>query len=328
MPSLADYLLLCPQHRASDLHLSSGQPPYVRIDGDLTALKLPRLSANDVLRLASTVCTPQQLQSCAHSSVDFSWVLDNGLHFRGHVFGQRQGLSLAFRLLPADIPCLADLNAPPILATLLNAEQGLILCTGPTGSGKSTTLAAMIANINQHQHKHLISLEDPIEYHHPSGGCLIQQRALAHDLMDAAITAALRADPDVLVLGELRDLNTIRLALTAAETGHLVLATLHSNSAANTVHRILDVFPDGEKNLVQTQLAASLLAIVAQKLFKKKTPPGRLAAFEVLINTPAIAHLIREHKIAHIPSVLQTQMSQGMQTMAHAINQLKRQQLI
>lgn len=331
MLTLTDYLSLCHQHQASDLHLSSGHPPYVRIDGRLMALALPYLTAAETENLLETALTPDQKQRLAqHRALDFDHTDDHGCRFRGHAFWQRLGLSLVFRLINADIPSLESLNAPPALATLISAQQGLILCTGPTGSGKSTTLAAMIAKINQHQHKHIISLEAPIEYQHRSGHSLINQRALQMDARDisSAVTAALRADPDVLVLGELRDLESMRQALTAAETGHLVLATLHSSSAAKTIHRILDVFPDGEKNLIRAQLAASLVAIVSQTLLPRKKPPGRLAAFEVLINTPAIAHLIREHKIIQIESVLQTQRAVGMQTLAQAIACLKKQQLI
>ena len=331
MFTLADYLSLGAQHQASDVHLSSGHPPYLRIDGALSVLDLPILTADHLWQLAASALSldhQQRLQQ--RIDVDFHWASADGRRFRGHAFWQHQGLSLAFRLMPATIPSLVALNAPPVLASLILAEQGLILCTGATGSGKSTTLAAMVATINQDQHRHIISLEAPIEYHHHSDNSLIQQRALGVDAQDlaAALTAALRADPDVLVVGELRDLDSIRLALTAAETGHLVLATLHSTSAAKAIHRILDVFPDGETNLIRAQLAASLLAIVSQTLIKKKTPPGRIAAFEVLVNTPAIAHLIREHKIAQMTSVLQTQKAHGMQTLDQAIAQLKQQQLI
>ncbi|MBP6116274.1 MAG: PilT/PilU family type 4a pilus ATPase [Neisseriaceae bacterium] len=331
MLTLNDYLLLCRQHQASDLHLSSGQPPYLRLDGDLVALPYPPIAATQMAPLQAQALSPKQMQRLQQQrAVDFAYTSAQGQRFRGHAFNQRLGPSLTFRYLNADIPTLEALRAPPILASLAQTSRGLILCTGPTGSGKSTTLAALIASINQHQQKHVLTLEAPIEYLHQSERSLINQRDLDVDALDlaTALNDALRADPDVLVLSELRDLNSIRLALTAAETGHLVLATLHSPSAAQTIHRLLDVFPDAEKNLIRAQLAASLVAIVAQTLIKKKPAPGRIAAFEVLINTPAIAHLIREHKVVQIPSILQTQKAVGMQTMAQALEQLQRQQLI
>lgn len=331
MLTLTTLLLMCHQQQASDLHLSCGHPPYLRIDGDLTALAHPRLTPTLMNQLQAQALNPPQAQWLKQQgAVDFAYTSAFGQRFRGHAFEQCLGPSLAFRYLNPKPPSLAALHAPPALASFSHAHQGLILCTGPTGSGKSTTLAALIATINQHQQKHILTLEAPIEYLHQSDQSLIQQRdlGLESEALAAALNQALRADPDVLVLGELRDLNSIRLALTAAETGHLVLATLHSASAAQTIHRILDVFPDGEKNLIQAQLAASLVAIVSQTLVKKKQPPGRIAAFEVLINTPAIAHLIRERKVVQIPTILQTQQAQGMQTMAQALTRLSQQQLI
>lgn len=329
--TLTDYLLLCCQRQASDLHLSTAQTPYIRVDGDLMALAHPHLMSAQMTRfLSEALTTEQALKLHNQRSVDFAYMLPTGQRFRGHAFWQRLGPSLVFRRLNTQIPSLHELHAPDVLASLTHTSQGLILCTGATGSGKSTTLAAMVARINQHQQKHLISLEAPIEYLHQSASSLISQRDLDSDALDlsTAIKDALRADPDVLVLGELRDLNSIRMALTAAETGHLVLATLHSASAATTIHRIVDVFPETEKSLIQAQLATSLVAIVAQTLVKRKSVPGRVAAFEVLIKTPAVAHLIREYKMAQIPNILQTQQAVGMQTMAQSLTQLKQQGLI
>ncbi|WJY15818.1 type IV pilus twitching motility protein PilT [Pectobacteriaceae bacterium CE90] len=305
------------KQNASDLHLCSGHPPVQRIDGVLRMdNSMPNLRSDQLECWCERWLEPahqQQLQQCGQ--VDCALTLPEGQRLRVNLFMQRHGLSIALRLIPASHPSLSALKTPPIVSELAERPDGLVLVTGATGSGKSTTLAAMIDALNQRCSRHIITLEDPIEFLHTSQQCLIQQREIGRhsESFNAALRAALREDPDVLLLGELRDAETIRLALTAAETGHLVLATLHTRSAVQAVERLVDVFPADEKAFVRTQLAASLQAVVAQKLMPG-VGGGRIALFEILMVTPAASNLIREGKTHQLPSLLQTGGQLGMQT--------------
>jgi len=312
---------------ASDLHLSSGLPPILRVDGELQHLDAPLLTEADIRTLIQTVI-PEHLLSLhgeGHET-DFAFELTGLARFR---FRQERGLSAALRILPSTLPDLDALNAPPILRELTLRPHGLILITGPTGSGKSTTLAAMLAHINHSRRAHIITIEDPVEFIHTPQQSLIQQRELHRDTpsFQHGLRAALREDPDVIVVGELRDAPTIQLALTAAETGHLVLASLHTSSAAKAIHRIIDAFPTGDKPMVRTMLSESLGAVIAQVL-PKRTGGGRIAAFEIMLATPAIANLIREDKPAQMYSAIQSGQRHGMQTLDQSLHGLWQRGLI
>jgi len=311
---------------ASDLHLSSGMPPILRIDGDLIRMDEAVLS-DRVLRQQLEEVRPnpntQQLEQ------DFSYEIKDLSRFRVNIFHQLRGISAVFRVISKEVPSLESLSMPPIVTKLCNLPKGLVLVTGPTGCGKSTTLAAMIRYINSTQPKHILTLEDPIEYTHIPDKCLIQQREVHHhtESFQAALRSALREDPDVILLGEMRDLETIRLALTAAETGHLVFATLHTSSCAMTIDRIIDVFPAGEKDLVRALLSESLQAVISQNLIKKKGG-GRIVTQEIMICTSAIRNLIRENKTPQIFSAIQTGQAHGMNTMEQSLKALASQRLI
>jgi len=328
---LSNLLLQCLTRGASDLHLSSGVPPILRINGDLVPLTDVPL-AHDALHgaLMTTMSSALQLQLTQTQACDFSLDVPDVSRFRANVFQQARGVSAVFRVIPHQIPSLQDLDAPDVLHHLVQSPRGLVLVTGPTGSGKSTTLAAMVHALNQSQDKHILTIEDPIEFVHTPQRCLIQQRELgAHTLSFAsALRAALREDPDVILVGELRDLDTIRLAITAAETGHLVLATLHTSSAAKTMDRIVDVFPAEEKDMVRSMLSESLNAVVSQTLCKRKDGAGRVAAYEVMLGTPAVRNLVREGKVAQLYSTIQTGRSVGMQTLDQSLASLLQQGLI
>jgi len=315
---------------ASDLHLSAGLPPMLRVDGDLQHLDAPSLDSSTVHALLHGMI-PAHLhaQYEAGQECDFAFEIPGLARFRANVFQQQRGLGAALRVLPATLPDLHALHAPPILHELAQRRYGLILVTGATGSGKSTTLAAMLGHLNQSRRAHVITIEDPVEYLHAPHQCLIQQRELHRHTasFEHGLRAALREDPDVIVVGELRDAATIRLALTAAETGHLVLASLHSNSAANAVGRIIDAFPAGDKPMVRTMLAQSLCAVIAQVLVKRNGG-GRVAAFEIMLATPAIQNLIREDKPAQMYSALQSGQRHGMQTLDQSLHALLQQGLI
>ncbi|WP_027711008.1 type IV pilus twitching motility protein PilT [Dickeya chrysanthemi] len=312
------------KQNVSDLHLCSGHPPVWRIDGQLvTDVTRPLLQHAELEQWCQHWLEPaceQQLQQ--YGQTDCALTLPGGQRLRANLFMQRHGLSAALRLIPSQQPDLPALGAPPVVAELVDRDDGLILVTGATGSGKSTTLAAMIAALNQRRARHIITLEDPIEFLHTSRCCLIQQREIGRhsEGFAGALRAALREDPDVLLLGELRDSETIRLALTAAETGHLVLATLHTRRAVQAVDRLVDVFPAEEKAFVRAQLAASLQAVVAQKLLPG-AQRGRVALFEILLATPAVSNLIREGKTHQLPSLLQTGSQVGMQTFEQSYRQ-------
>jgi len=315
---------------ASDLHLSAGGPPRLRIDGDLAVTDHPLLDAAGVMTIVDAILTPQQREHfAAERELDFSWAVPDVGRFRVNVFMQGRGPGAVLRTIPTQIPSLEALNMPPILAELCKRERGLVLVTGSTGSGKSTTLAAMVDLVNSTWDGHILTIEDPVEFTHESKRCLVNQREIgAHTAsFSAALRSALREDPDVILVGEMRDLETISLALTAAETGHLVFGTLHTSSAAKTIDRIIDVFPSGQQSQIRTMLSESLEAVVAQRLLKK-IGGGRVAACEVLVGSPAVRNLIREGKLHQIPSAMQTGQQQGMITFDTALAELQKKGLI
>ncbi len=316
--------------QASDLHLSAGLPPLLRIHGELHKMDLPACTHEEVQALVASLMTPDQRRTWQEAlELDFAYTAPAG-RFRVNAFTHQRGAGAVLRRIEGRIPTLTELKAPPLLAELALKPRGLLLVTGPTGSGKSTTLAAVLDWINNKKAGHIITVEDPIEFVHTSRQCLVHQRELGAHTADfnVALRSALREDPDVILVGELRDLATIRLALTAAETGHLVLATLHTASAAKTIDRLIDVFPAAEKELVRTLLSESLLAVVSQVLCKTRDGQGRVAAFEVLLATPAIRNLIRENKVAQMYSALQTGASVGMQTLDQNLADLVRRQVV
>ncbi len=329
--NLQNLLHECLAHRASDLHLSSGVSPMCRVDGALLALSSQPLCQEELhLALMDIMSLAQQTQLRQTHECDFSFDVPALSRFRVNVFEQARGVSAVFRVIPHIVPSLDSLHAPVAFADLLHRTRGLVLVTGATGSGKSTTLAAMVHALNQTQAKHIITLEDPIEFVHTPHQCLIQQREVgAHTLsFSNALRAALREDPAVTFVGELRDLETIRLAITAAETGHLVLGTLHTSSAPKTMDRIVDVFPAEEKDMVRSMLSESLNAVISQVLCKRKDGAGRVAAYEVMVGTPAVRNLIREGKVAQLYSAIQTGRAVGMQTLDQSLAALVQQDLI
>ncbi|WP_421506350.1 type IV pilus twitching motility protein PilT [Erwinia rhapontici] len=323
---IEEIVALSVKHNAGDLHLCSGHSPFWRCDGRLTAIDgEPEVQNAWLESVAQHWLTASQQQELAQQGqVDFALTMAGGVRLRGNLFRQRHGLSLALRLIARHCPGMDALHLPEVTRALLHHKEGLILITGATGSGKSTTLAALIGEINQQQQRHILTLEDPVEYLHSSAQSLIQQREKGLHFNDfgSGLRAALREDPDVILLGELRDAETIQLALTAAETGHLVLATLHTRGAAQAVERLVDVFPGNEKNLVRSQLAGSLQAVIAQRLVQAKT--GRVALFEVLVSSPAVANLIREGKTHQLPALLQTCSQLGMQTFEQSLAERQR----
>ena len=314
---IEEIVALSVKHNASDLHLCAQLPARWRRQGRLEPL--PESAPTPEILLDAWITDEQRAQLEAAGQLDFAITLREGVRLRANAFRQRQGYSIALRLLASDCPKLEALNVPAILSELLASHDGLILVTGATGSGKSTTLAAMVDHLNHQLDGHILTLEDPIEFVHHSKRCLIQQREPGEHCgsFAAGLRAALREDPDVILLGELRDSETIRLALTAAETGHLVLATLHTRGAAQAIERLVDVFPAEEKNRVRSQLAGSLKAVLAQKLLPDKNG-GRVALYELLVNTPAVASLIREGKTHQLPGLIQTGQQHGMQSFAQS----------
>lgn len=330
MKNIRELLELCYQRKASDLHLSSGLAAMLRIDGEIQKLDFPILEDKTLRAFLDTIISVEQRKKYEEKGdLDFSLDFSEHSRFRVNVFRQNRGVSAAFRHIPKQIPRLEELELPNIIQSLLAERRGLILVTGPTGSGKSTTLAAMIDYLNRNRALHILSLEDPLEFIHESQKSLISQREIFRDTpsFSAALPAALREDPDVLVLGELRDLDSIRLALTAAETGHLVLASLHTASAAKTIDRLIDVFPGDEKAMVRALLSESLKAVISQSLVKRLTG-GRVAAVEVMLVTAAIRHLIRESKVAQLYSNIQTNRTLGMQTLDQHLQELFKKQWI
>jgi len=330
MPTMEELLRLTVEKNASDLHFSAGQPPRLRVDGDLAPLDYPVMSPEDVMACVGTVINAEQKAKFeAEHELDLACALDGVGRFRVNVFMHKNGPGAVLRRIPTIIPSLESLNLPPIFLELCKKERGLVLVTGPTGSGKSTTLAAMVDHINNTWDAHILTVEDPIEFVHQSKRCLVNQREVGPhtDSFSAALKSALREDPDVILVGEMRDLETISLALTAAETGHLVFGTLHTSSAAKTIDRIIDVFPSGQQGQIRTMLSESLEAVIAQKLLKKKGG-GRIAATEILVGVPAVRNLIREAKLHQIPSAMQTGGQSGMQTMESAVAELTKKGLL
>ncbi|HNO62137.1 MAG TPA: type IV pilus twitching motility protein PilT, partial [Plasticicumulans sp.] len=312
------------KHNASDLHLSAGLPPMLRVDGDVRRINLPPMDHKEVHGMIYDIMNDRQRKEYEENlETDFSFAIPGLARFRVNAFNQNRGAGAVFRTIPDQIKSLEELNCPNSFKELINVPRGLILVTGPTGSGKSTTLAAMINHINENDYGHVLTVEDPIEFVHESKKCLVNQREVHRDTHSfaAALRSALREDPDIILVGEMRDLETIRLALTAAETGHLVFGTLHTSSAAKTIDRIIDVFPAGEKSLVRSMLSESLRAVISQTLLKK-LGGGRVAAHEVMVGTPAIRNLIREDKVAQMYSSIQTGAAYGMQTLDQCLLEL------
>ena len=321
---IRDLLGLCVERKASDLHLSAGMPPLLRIDGDLEPIDEQPLSSEQVAEASREVANSTADSTAPDvGEADFCVELPGLARFRVNSFRQERGLALAFRLIPSTIPGMEELGMGSVFRRIADAPHGLALVTGATGSGKSTTLAAMVDYVNRSRKGHILTIEDPVEFVHPSRRCLVSQRQLGRDTQSfaSALRAALRQDPDVILIGEMRDLETIRLALTAAETGHLVLATLHTSGAAQSIDRIIDVFPAGEKETVRAMLSEALQAIVSQKLLKR-VGGGRVAAHEILLATPAVRNLIREGKVAQLRSTMQTSAAIGMKTLEQSKHQL------
>ena len=319
------------KNQASDLHLSSGLPPMIRVNGDVRRINVEPLDHKQVHDMVYDIMNDAQRKHYEETlDCDFSFEIQELARFRVNAFNQMRGAGAVFRTIPSRIPALEEINAPRIFADLVLKPRGLILVTGPTGSGKSTTLAAMINHLNDSNYGHVLTVEDPIEFVHESKKCLINQREVGPHTMSfsGALRAALREDPDTNLVGELRDLETIRLAITAAETGHLVLGTLHTSSAAKTMDRIIDVFPAGEKDMVRSMISESLVGVISQTLCRRKDGVGRVAAYEILLGTPAVRNLIRENKIAQMYSTMQTGQALGMQTLDQSLSDLVRRNLI
>lgn len=321
---ITELLAFSVKQGASDLHLSAGLPPMIRIDGDIRRINLPLLEAPQVHELIlASMTDPQRAEFKAALEIDYSFALPGVARFRVNAFNHQRGNGAVFRSIPDQVPSLDALGLGEVFRRISEAPRGLVLVTGPTGSGKSTTLAAMIDHLNQHRHQHILTIEDPIEFIHEPKKCLIHQREVQRDThsFSGALRSALREDPDVILVGELRDLETIRLALTAAETGHLVFATLHTTSAAKTADRVVDVFPAEEKAMVRSMLSESLQAVISQALLKR-VGGGRVAAHEIMLGTAAIRNLIREDKVAQMYSAIQTGGGVGMQTLDMSLKAL------
>ncbi|SDB92245.1 type IV pilus twitching motility protein PilT [Acinetobacter boissieri] len=327
---ITELLAFSVKNKASDLHLSSGLPPMIRVDGDVRRINLPALSHKEVYQLVYDIMTDKQRQDFEENlETDFSFEIPNLARFRVNAFNQNRGAGAVFRTIPSKILSLDDLGLGAIFQKICDFPRGLVLVTGPTGSGKSTTLAAMLDYINQTRYDHILTVEDPIEFVHQSQKCLINQREVHRDTFSFsnALRSALREDPDIILVGEMRDLETIRLALSAAETGHLVFGTLHTTSAAKTVDRIVDVFPAEEKDMVRSMLSESLQAVISQALLKKNGG-GRVAAHEIMLGIPSIRNLIRENKVAQMYSAIQTNAGLGMTTLDQSLKGLVQKNVI
>src|SRR5215475_12458941 len=328
---IAQLLAFAVKNNASDLHLSSGVPPIIRVDGDVKRINMPPLKHKEVHSMVYDIMNDKQRKDYEEFlETDFSFEIPKLARFRVYAFNQNRGAAAVFRTIPSVIMSLDDLGAPRIFKDISMHPRGLVLVTGPTGSGKSTTLAGMVDYVNDNKPDHIITIEDPIEFVHESKRSLINQREVHRDTLgfSEALRSALREDPDVILVGEMRDLETIRLALTAAETGHLVFGTLHTSSAAKTIDRIVDVFPAAEKDMVRAMLSESLVAVISQTLCKLKDGSGRVAAHEIMIATSAIKNLVRENKIAQMYSSIQTGNSIGMQTLDQNLADLVRRNVV
>ncbi|MFY9327065.1 MAG: type IV pilus twitching motility protein PilT [Georgfuchsia sp.] len=328
---ITELLAFSVKNKASDLHLSSGLPPMIRVHGDVRRINLPPLEHKDVHAMLYDIMNDGQRKVYEENlDIDFSFAVPNLARFRVNGFVQHRGAGAVFRTIPDKVLTLEQLNCPKIFGEIARTPRGIVLVTGPTGSGKSTTLAAMVDDVNEHDFGHILTVEDPIEFVHQSKKCLVNQREVGpHTLsFQNALRSALREDPDVILVGEMRDLETIRLALSAAETGHLVFGTLHTSSAAKTVDRIVDVFPAAEKEMVRSMLSESLRAVISQTLLKTKDGSGRVAAHEIMIGTPAIRNLIRENKIAQMYSAIQTGQQFGMQTLDQNLQELVKRNIV
>ncbi len=327
---IGELLAFGEKNGSSDLHLSAGVPPMIRVDGDMRKINVPVLTHTEVHDMVYDIMNDKQRKDFEEFwECDFSFEIPGLARFRVNAFNQNRGAGAVFRTIPSEILSLEDLKCPKIFEELADIPRGVVLVTGPTGSGKSTTLAAMVNHKNENEYGHILTVEDPIEFVHVTKKCLINQREVHRDTLgfNEALRSALREDPDVILVGEMRDLETIRLALSAAETGHLVFGTLHTSSAAKTIDRIIDVFPAAEKDMIRAMLSESLKAVIAQTLLKKNGG-GRVAAHEIMIGTPAIRNLIRENKIAQMYSAIQTGQQFGMKTLDQDLAVLVKQNVV
>lgn len=328
---ITELLAFSVQNKASDLHLSADMPPIIRVNGHMRKIDVPPMTNKQVHDLLHDIMNDHQRKTFDEEfETDFSFEIPGLARFRVNVYNQGRGAGGVFRTIPTTILTLDQLKAPKLFKNIAEYPRGLVLVTGPTGSGKSTTLAAMIDHINANYAKHIITIEDPVEFVHQCKKSLVTQREVHKDTLGfaQALRSALREDPDVIMVGEMRDIETVRLALTAAETGHTVFATLHTTSAAKTIDRIIDVFPAGEKDMVRSMLSESLRAVISQSLLETKVGGGRMAAHEIMIATPAIRNLIREAKIAQMFSTIQTSQAQGMQTLDQCLQRLVHDDLV